>query len=115
MENVMNQIPENIMKPHDPNDDPFAALSDDSSNQLQSPLEFGSGVSYFVQPDDKGNGSSAAGTTKQDGSPSAAAAATAAKTGTAGGTLGDTPQETKGEANTNAAEGSGENENKGSA
>ncbi|KAG7366382.1 hypothetical protein IV203_029052 [Nitzschia inconspicua] len=49
MENLMNQIPQNIMKAHDPNDDPFAALSDDSNNQLQSPLEYGSGISYFVQ------------------------------------------------------------------
>mmetsp|Transcript_38031 Transcript_38031/g.92542 ORF Transcript_38031/g.92542 Transcript_38031/m.92542 type:complete len:108 (+) Transcript_38031:201-524(+) len=46
-QSVMNQIPSSIMKQHDPNDDPFASLSDDS-NQLQSPLEFGSGISYFV-------------------------------------------------------------------
>jgi hypothetical protein len=50
MEKIMNKIPENIMKPHDPNDDPFAALSDDT-NQLVSPLEFGSGISYFVSED----------------------------------------------------------------
>lgn len=48
----MSQIPQNIMKAHDPNDDPFAALSDDSTNQLQSPLEYGSGISYFVHTED---------------------------------------------------------------
>ena len=51
--NVMNQIPSNIMKPHDPNDDPFAALADDSTNQLTNPMEYGSGLSYFVQSDKK--------------------------------------------------------------
>lgn len=45
----MSQIPQNIMKAHDPNDDPFASLSDDSSNQLQSPLEYGSGISFLVE------------------------------------------------------------------
>jgi hypothetical protein len=48
MEKIMNQIPESIMKHHDPNDDPFAALADDSTNQLTSPLEYGSGISYLV-------------------------------------------------------------------
>mmetsp|Transcript_38032 Transcript_38032/g.92543 ORF Transcript_38032/g.92543 Transcript_38032/m.92543 type:complete len:108 (+) Transcript_38032:196-519(+) len=51
-QSVMNQIPSSIMKQHDPNDDPFASLSDDS-NQLQSPLEFGSGISYFVHDDNE--------------------------------------------------------------
>lgn len=51
----MSQIPQNIMKAHDPNDDPFAALSDDSTNQLQSPLEYGSGISYFVQQTNDSN------------------------------------------------------------
>ena len=53
MQNIMNQIPESIMKPHDPNDDPFASLADDSSNQLTSPLEYGSGISYLVAKETK--------------------------------------------------------------
>eukprot|EP00539_Tryblionella_compressa_P000771 CAMPEP_0178746384 /NCGR_PEP_ID=MMETSP0744-20121128/7780_1 /TAXON_ID=913974 /ORGANISM="Nitzschia punctata, Strain CCMP561" /LENGTH=95 /DNA_ID=CAMNT_0020399591 /DNA_START=91 /DNA_END=378 /DNA_ORIENTATION=+ len=57
MENLMNQIPENIMKHHDPNDDPFAALADDSSNELTSPLEYGSGISYFVNDASTNEGS----------------------------------------------------------
>ena len=44
---IMNKIPESIMKHHDPNDDPFAGLADDS-NQLVSPLQYGSGISYLV-------------------------------------------------------------------
>ena len=45
--------PKSVMKEHDPNDDPFAVLSDDS-NQLVSPTEYGSGeVSYT--PDDATN------------------------------------------------------------
>ncbi|KAL3925945.1 MAG: hypothetical protein SGILL_000046 [Bacillariaceae sp.] len=51
--NVMNQIPSNIMKAHDPNDDPFGALSDDQTNQLTNPMEYGSGLSFFVQSADK--------------------------------------------------------------
>jgi len=33
-----------IMKEHDPNEDPFADLVDDSQNQMISPLEYGSGA-----------------------------------------------------------------------
>jgi hypothetical protein len=47
---LLSKIPESIMKPHDPNDDPFAGLADDS-NQLMSPLEYGSGISYLVPQD----------------------------------------------------------------
>ena len=66
---IMNQIPESIMKHHDPNDDPFASLSDDSSNQLQSPLEFGSGISYFVNNNNSGKdgGDVDGGEDKEDG------------------------------------------------
>lgn len=32
------------MKEHDPNEDPFADLVDDSQNQMVSPLEYGSGA-----------------------------------------------------------------------
>jgi hypothetical protein len=53
MEDVVSQFPESIMNPHDPNDDPFAGLPDYSTNQLQSPLEYGSGISYFVRSDEK--------------------------------------------------------------
>jgi len=49
--NLAQHIPSNIMKAHDPNDDPFAALADDT-NQLQSPLEYGSGISYFIPKED---------------------------------------------------------------
>jgi hypothetical protein len=49
MENVMNHIPESIMQRHDPNDDPFAALADDSTNQLTNPMEYGSGLNYFIE------------------------------------------------------------------
>lgn len=45
---LLSKIPESIMKHHDPNDDPFAGLADDS-NQLISPLEYGSGISFLVQ------------------------------------------------------------------
>jgi hypothetical protein len=45
---IMDMIPKAIMKEHDPNDDPFADLVDDSSNQLISPLEYGSGASAFL-------------------------------------------------------------------
>ena len=46
---AMNLIPESIMQRHDPNDDPFAALSDDSTNQLTNPMEYGSGLNYFIE------------------------------------------------------------------
>jgi hypothetical protein len=44
---TIGMAPKAIMKDHDPNDDPFADLVDDSSNQLISPLEYGSGAIAF--------------------------------------------------------------------
>ena len=44
---IGGMAPKAIMKEHDPNDDPFADLVDDSSNQLISPLEYGSGAIAF--------------------------------------------------------------------
>lgn len=64
----MNQIPQNIMNPHDPNDDPFLGLPDYSTNQVQSPLEYGSGISYFVQSGDSNDKDQL--TTKQESSSS---------------------------------------------
>jgi len=49
--NIMSSSP-GIMQPHDPNDDPFAALAsdtDDSSKQLVSPMEFGMGLKNVKQ------------------------------------------------------------------
>jgi len=52
MDNNSSEPPKSVMKDHDPNDDPFAVLSDDS-NQLVSPTEYGSGeVSYTPDDDD---------------------------------------------------------------
>lgn len=49
--NVMNAMNsgKSIMKEHDPNDDPFAALSAEvDAKQLVSPMEFGSGAAAPV-------------------------------------------------------------------
>jgi hypothetical protein len=47
---LLSKIPESIMKAHDPDDDPFAGLAaDHSSNQLPSPMEYGSGISFLIQ------------------------------------------------------------------
>ena len=45
----MNAPPPSIMEQHDPNDDPFAALSqetDETAPKLLSPMDFGMGLKY---------------------------------------------------------------------
>ena len=44
MENPTTYPKPIIMKEHDPEEDPFADLVDDSQNQMVSPLEYGSGA-----------------------------------------------------------------------